>query len=163
MNKLKIIIPVFIIMIISVGIIIINSNEEKIEEVIVDQEVEWIYSGPFGIEKTEYNLGEKIFLDIIDIPKKDKGTALVLRPLNATHHIKYLSIDFDGSLKDNFNRYFEPRLNEWRGICSGNDLVGDWKIVFSGVEYEDLNFRIINQTSSWDTRVFEPLVGIGTC
>ncbi len=162
MNKLKIIIPVLII-IISVGIIIINSNEEKIEEVIIDQEVEWIYSGPFGIEKTEYNLGEKIFLDIIDIPKKDKGTALVLRPLNATHHIKYLSIDFDGSLKDNFNRYFEPRLNEWRGICSGNDLVGDWKIVFSGVEYEDLNFRIINQTSSWDTRVFEPLVGIGTC
>ena len=162
MNKLKIIIPVLII-IICVGIIIINSNEEKIEEVIIDQEVEWIYSGPFGIEKTEYNLGEKIFLDIIDIPKKDKGTALVLRPLNATHHIKYLSIDFDGSLKDNFNRYFEPRLNEWRGICSGNDLVGDWKIVFSGVEYEDLNFRIINQTSSWDTRVFEPLVGIGTC
>ena len=83
--------------------------------------------------------------------------------LNSTHFIKYLSIDFDGSLKNNFNRYFEPRLNEWGEICSTNDLVGDWKIEFVGVEYEDLNFRIINQTSSWDERVFQPLVGIGYC
>ena len=163
MKKLKIIIPVFIIIIISVGIIITNSNEEINEEIIEDQEVEWIYSGPFGMEKTEYNLGEKIFLDIVDIPKKDKGTAVVMRPLNSTHDIEYLRIDFDGSKKDNFNRYFEPRLNEWRGICSGNDLLGDWKIRFVGVEYEELKFKIINQTSSWDTRTFEPLVGIGKC
>ena len=163
MNKLKIIIPIFIIIIISVGIIITNSNEEINEEIIEDQEVEWIYSGPFGMEKTEYNLGEKIFLDIVDIPKKDKGTAVVMRPLNSTHDIEYLRIDFDGSKKDNFNRYFEPRLNEWRGICSGNDLLGDWKIRFVGVEYEELKFKIINQTSSWDTRTFEPLVGIGKC
>ena len=163
MNKLKIIIPILIIIIISVGIIITNSNEEINEEIIEDQEVEWIYSGPFGMEKTEYNLGEKIFLDIVDIPKKDKGTAVVMRPLNSTHDIEYLRIDFDGSKKDNFNRYFEPRLNEWRGICSGNDLLGDWKIRFVGVEYEELKFKIINQTSSWDTRTFEPLVGIGKC
>ncbi len=163
MKKLKIIIPIFIIIIISVGIIITNSNEEINEEIIEDQEVEWIYSGPFGMEKTEYNLGEKIFLDIVDIPKKDKGTAVVMRPLNSTHDIEYLRIDFDGSKKDNFNRYFEPRLNEWRGICSGNDLLGDWKIRFVGVEYEELKFKIINQTSSWDTRTFEPLVGIGKC
>ena len=63
MNKLKIIIPISIIIIISVGIIMINSNEEVIEEVIEEvneeQEVKWIYSGPFGIEKTEYNLGDR--------------------------------------------------------------------------------------------------------
>ena len=163
MNKLKIIIPVFIIIIISVGIIITIPNEEINEKIIEKQEVEWVYSGPFGMEKTEYNLGEKIFLDIVDIPKEDKGIAVVMRPLNSTHIIKYLSIEFDGSMKNNFNRYFEPRLNEYAGICSRNDLVGDWIIEFSGVEYEDLNFRIINQTSSWDDRVFEPLVGIGKC
>ena len=163
MNKLKIIIPVFIIMIISVGIIIINSNEEKIEEVIVEQEMEWTYSGPFGMDKTEYNLGEKVFIDVVDIPIKDKGTAVVLRPYNATFHEKYLTIEFDGSMKNNFNRYFEPRLNEWREICSTNDLVGEWKIIFLGVEYEEIKFRINNQTSSWDDRVFEPLVGIGKC
>ena len=163
MNKLKIIIPILIIIIISVGIIITNSNEEINEEIIEDQEVEWIYSGPFGMEKTEYNLGEKIFMDIVDLQKRDKGTVLILRPLNATHSIEYLTIEFDGSLKNNFNRYFEPRLNEFTGICSRDDLIGDWKMQFLGVEYEDLNFRIINQTSSWDTRVFEPLVGIGSC
>ena len=167
MNKLKIIIPVFIIMIISVGIIITNSNEENSlginQEIIKEKEVKWIYSGPFGIEKTEYNIGEKIFMDIVDIPKKDKGTAVVLRPLNATHYVKYLSIVFDGNKTNNFNRYFEPKLNEFEGICSTNDLIGDWKIKFFGSVYKDLNFRINNQTSSWDNRVFEPLVGIGKC
>ena len=166
MNKLKIIIPVFIIIviiIICVGIIITNSNEEISEEITEVQEVKWIYSGPFGIEKTEYNIGEKIFMDIVDIPKEDKGTAIVFRPLNATHDTEYLSIDFDGSKKNNFNRYFEFKLNELKGICSRNDLIGDWYIKFIGVEYEDLDFRVINQTSSWDTRTFEPLVGIGKC
>ena len=163
MNKLKIIIPIFLIIIISVSIIITNPNEEMNQEIIEEQEEIWTYSGPFGIPKTEYNLGEKVFIDVVNIPIKDKGTVTVFRPLNSTHHIKYLSIDFDGSLKNNFNRYFEPRLSEYKEICSRNDLVGDWKIVFSGVEYEDLNFRVINQTSSWDTRVFEPLVGIGRC
>ncbi len=163
MNKLKIIIPIFIIIIISVGIIITNSNEEITEEITEVQEVEWIYSGPFGMEKTEYIIGEKIFLDIVDIPKNDKGTAVVMRPLNSTHDIKYLSIDFDGSLKNNFNRYFEPQLNEWRGICSTKDLVGDWKIIFLGVEYEDMNFRINNQTASWDIEDYQPLVGVGNC
>ena len=163
MNKLKIIIPVFIIIIISVGIIITNSNEKMNEEIIEEQEVEWIYSGPFGMEKTEYNIGEKVFLDIVDVPKEDKGTAIIFKPLNATHDREYLRIDFDGSMKNNFNRYFEPRLDEAKEICSRNDLVGDWYIKFVGVEYQDLNFRIINQTSSWDTRAFEPLVGIGAC
>ena len=163
MKKLKIIIPIFIIVIIFVGIMMTNSNEKLVEDQEEIIEEKWTYSGPFGIDKTEYNLGEKIFLDIVDIPKNHKGTAVVLRPLNATHHIKFLSINFDGSQKDNFNRYFEPRLNEWAGICSRNDLAGDWKIVFLGVEYEDLNFRINNQTSSWDTRTLEPLVGIGKC
>ena len=163
MNKLKIIIPIFIIIIISVGIIITNPNEEIIEEVIIDQDEGWTYSGPFGIDKIEYNVGEKIFLDVRDIPKGDKGTAVVIRPLNATHGKEHLRIDFDGSMKNNFNRYFEPRLNELKGICSTNDLVGDWKIRFVGVEYEELKFRIINQTSSWDTREFKPLVGKGTC
>ena len=161
MKKLKIIIPVFIIIIISISIIITNSNEKKIEEAIIEEE--WTYSGPFGIDKTEYNIGEKIFIDVVDIPKEDKGTAIFFRPINATHDIEYLSIDFDGSKKDNFNRYFEFKLNEWKGICSRNDLLGDWKIIFLGVEYKELNFRVLNQTSSWDTRVFEPLVGIGKC
>ena len=161
MNKLKIIIPVFIIIIISVGIIMTNSNEEKIKEAIIEEE--WTYSGPFGIDKTEYNIGEKIFIDVVDIPKEDKGIAIFFRPINATHDIEYLRIDFDGSNKDNFNRYFEFRLNDKKGICSVNDLAGDWTINFIGVEYEELKFKIINQTSSWDTRTFEPLVGIGKC
>ena len=62
MNKLKVIIPIFIIIIISVGIIITNSNQDTTSKSEIDLTTEesWVYSGPFGIEKTEYNLGEKI-------------------------------------------------------------------------------------------------------
>ena len=163
MNKLKIIIPIIII-IIAVGVIITNSNQEN-TEVKIDSTIQepWTYSGPFGIEKTEYNIGEKIFLSVENIPVGDKGEAVVYRPFNETHTKQYLSIEFDGSKKNNFNRYFEPRLNEWKAICSTNDLVGDWKIEFVGVNYKPLNFKILNQTSSWDNRTFEPIVNKSNC
>ena len=165
MNKLKVIIPIFIIIIISVGIIITNSNQDTTSKSEIDLTTEesWAYSGPFGIEKTEYNLGEKIFISVENIPMGDKGKAIILRPFNDTHSKEYLSIEFDGNMKNNFNRYFEPRLNEWKSICSVNDLTGNWKIIFAGVEYEELNFRIINQTSSWDDRIMEPIVGKANC
>ena len=165
MNKLKVIIPIFIIIIISVGIIITNSNQDTTEKSKIDLTIEekWNQSGPFGIDKTEYNLGEKIFITVTDVPVEDKGKAIVFRPLNDTHWKKYFDIEFDGSSKVNFNRYFEPRLNEWKSICSVNDLTGNWKIVFAGVEYEELNFRIINQTSSWDDRIMEPIIDKANC
>ena len=57
----------------------------------------------------------------------------------------------------NYNFYFEPRLHEFRGICSMDDIAGNWIVRFSGTQYEDINFEILNQVSSWDDRLMEPV------
>jgi hypothetical protein len=173
----KITIPIIIgIIIVIVGIIAIT-NQEMTEEVI---EVQWRESGPFAIEKHEYYLGEKIFLTVHDIPKDVSGEVIFFRPTSTpdvkefeelegiskeliTTKTKYLGIKFSGENKQNFNRYFEPSLHEWKGICSRNDLAGEWIIVFYGTQYENMSFKILNQTASWDERTFETLVGKGKC
>ena len=159
MKGFKIVVPIIIIIAI-VSVIAVSSNQEKYEERI---EVQWKHSGPFGIEKNEYYLGEKIFLTVHDISKNTSGEIVFFRPANIEGSaegnvgIKYLGIKFDGENKQNFNRYFEPKLNELKGICSRDDLVGKWKVVFEGTQYDDIDFKIINQTASWDERTFEPI------
>ena len=154
MIKAKVIISIIIIIIIAGSLIIFTSNEEtsknKIEE-------KWIKSGPFEIDKAQYNIGEKIFLSTNDLLSEDKGSVQFFRPLNDTHHKSYIKNPFDGMQKEQFNYYFEPRYNQFRGLCSMDDIAGNWIVKFSGTQYEDINFKILNQTSSWDERTFEPI------
>ena len=164
-------------MIIVIAIIIttvsFSSNQETIEKEIIQ---EWNKSGPFEIDKYEYELGQKIFITVRNIPKDLSGEMVFFRPTDTPNlkefdwkgmeelseeisstKSKYLAIEFDGEKKQNFNRYFEPRFNERLGICSTNDLVGDWIVVFTGTQYEKINFKILNQTGSWDDRTFESI------
>ena len=173
MKALKIIIPAIIIIAIA-SAIITNLDQEKTEEEIV---VQWRESGPFSIEKYEYYLGEKIFFRVSDLPKDVKGEAIFFRPASIPNvekisdgvskdtnaKKKYIGIEFDGELKQSFNRYFEPRLSEFKGTCSRDDLIGEWKIVFHGTQYDDMDFKILNQTASWDERTFETIVDKGRC
>ena len=154
MIKVKVIIPIIIIIIIAGALIIFTPNEEtttnKIEE-------KWQRSGSFEVDKSQYNMGEKIFLSTSNLLPEDKGTVQFLRPLNDTHHKLYIKIPFDGMQKTQFNYYFEPRYNEYRGICSMDDVAGNWIVKFSGTQYKDINFEIRAQSSSWDDRTFEPI------
>jgi hypothetical protein len=154
MIKAKIIIPIVIIIIIAGALITFTPNEEasknKIEE-------EWIKSGPFSIDKNEYNIGEKIFIVVNDLKEEDKGKVIFFRPLNNTAWSNYITMDFDGTNKPQFNLYFEPQLSKLNGICSTNELSGQWVVKFIGTEYSDINFKIMNQTSSWDNRTFDPV------
>ena len=137
-------------------------------------------SGPFQIEKFEYYLGEKIFINVNNIPKEVSGEIIFFRPavdgINKypkefegispeliSTKVKYLGIEFDGKNKENFNRYFEPRLSEWKGICSTDQIVGEWIMTFSGTSYEPIHFTVLNYTMPGDTRTFEPLVDIANC
>ena len=133
---------------------IFTPNEEISKNEIVEK---WVKSGPFEIDKKQYNMGEKIFLSTTNLLPEDKGTVQFLRPINDTHNKSYIKIPFDGSEKTQFNYYFEPRYNEFRGICSIDDIAGDWMVKFLGTQYEDLNFKILAQPSSWDERTFEPI------
>ena len=154
MANVKVIIPIIIIIIITTALIIFTSNDETTKNEI---EEKWIESGPFAIDKAQYNVGEKIFLDTDGLKFDDKGVVEFLRPINDTHHKTYIKIPFNGIDKQQFNYYFEPRMQEYIGICSMDDIAGNWIVKFSGTQYEDINFEILNQVSSWDDRLMKPV------
>jgi len=110
------------------------------------RERDWVMSGPFQIDRSKYLLGENIFFRVTGLAPNEEGQIVFLRPKNETHYIVYQSFPFDGSLKTDFNTYFTPGLAALIDICSKDDLIGNWKIVFRGVPYENISFEIINKT-----------------
>jgi len=103
---------------------------------------EWITSGPFQIDRSEYAIGEKIFIRIGGLEFDAKGQIAVMRPLNATHYSVYITIPFDGAQKAGFNYYLEPQISKFRKICSVDDIMGKWSLVFRGTNYPNLYFNI---------------------
>ena len=118
---------------------------------------EWITSGPFQIDRSEYILGEKIFLRIGDLPHDTKGQVAFLRPLNDTHNSVFITVPFDGTKKSAFNYYVEPQLSKTRGYCTINDFLGDWTVVFRGTDYQNLKFEIIEEILPGSEDSFKPV------
>ena len=112
----------------------------------IPTEREWIQSGPFQIDKSEYSLGEKIFINIINLNKNAKGTMVFTKIINDTHTWEYKKINFDGS-KPQQNFYLGIYLFELRGICTVDQIMGDWQLRFVAPngEFQSLNFEIKNQ------------------
>jgi len=105
-------------------------------------------SGPFQIDREQYLLGELVLLRIgiqNELKPNDKGQIIFLQPSNGTHQTVYITIPFDGSDKISFNQYFKPALSQNRGICSIDDLLGNWTVVFQGTDYNNLKFEIIDR------------------
>ena len=91
----------------------------------LEQEIQWKTSGPFSIEKDEYYLGKKMFLQVNQIPIDVSEEIIFLRPsLDESKKIKgmeeipaeliykkakHLGIKFNGKNKQSFNLYFEPK------------------------------------------------------
>jgi len=127
--------------------------EEKLDEIekIADENTyevlprEWQTSGPFQVDRSQYALGEKIFIRIGGLDFQEKGQIAVMRPLNDTHYSVYLTIPFDGANKDAFNYYLDPQLSKTRGLCSVDDVMGKWALVFRGTNYSNLNFEITDR------------------
>ena len=132
-------------------------EKNNLENIYTPKDREWVTSGPFQIDRSEYILGEKIFLRIGGLAYDEIGQAVFLMPSNGTHYTVYWSIPFDGADKSAFNYYIEPDLAESREICSIDDLVGDWKVVFRGTDYPDLEFRITEQILPGDEEHYEPV------
>ncbi len=103
---------------------------------------EWITSGPFQLDRSEYAIGEKIFVRISGLEFDAKGEVAVLRALNATHSSVYLTIPFDGAEKAGFNYYVEPQISKINELCSIDDIIGKWSMVFRGTNYPSLDFEI---------------------
>ena len=151
------IIAVLIIILASIFILISNQDQTNEKEIVETNNETKFLSGDFRIDKTQYNIGEKIFLDMDHIGSNDKGTVYVLRPLNDTHRITYITIPFNGENNNSFSYYFEAKLDERKRVCSIDDLDGIWSIVFDGTNYPNIEFEVKNQISDWDERNYDPI------
>ena len=131
-----------------------NIEKINLENKYSPKEREWITSGPFQIDRSEYVLGEKIFLRTGGLGFDEKGQVTFLRPLNTTHYEVYLTMPFDGSDNSAFNYYLQPQLSKLRGFCSVDDFVGDWRVVFRGTDYPNLEFKITKDILPGDEEDF---------
>ena len=140
----------------------IQEKLDEIEQINLENEYlpkprEWITSGPFQIDRSQYALGEKIFIRIGGLQYEEKGQIAFMRPLNDTHYSVYLTVPFDGANKDAFNYYIDPQLSKTRGLCTVDDVLGKWAVVFRGTDYPNLNFEIVDQIVPGAESSFEPV------
>ena len=185
MSSLKIVIPILVVITIVVIIFNLTQNEifdeqvaelenpSEIEELLdkiksdkakndsldkpfISKEREWIASGPFKIDRSEYLLGEKIFVNIDALNVNEKGKVVFLRPVNSTHYSPYHIMPFDETGQRN-NYYFTPDLSITRSICNTDELVGNWKVVFEGTKHLDLKFKVVEEILPGNEKRYEPI------
>jgi len=118
---------------------------------------DWQVSGPFEIDRTQYALGEKIFLRVVALAPDEKGQAAFLRQSNETHYTVYITIPFDGS-KPSFNQFFHPQVSKAKGVCTRDYLIGNWTVVFQGTDYPNLKFEIIDLIVPGDEEEYNKVV-----
>jgi hypothetical protein len=140
----------------------VQEKLDEIEKINLENEYspkerEWITSGPFQIDRSEYVLGEKIFLRIGGLADDEKGQVAFLMPLNSSHYSVYWTIPFDGADKPAFNYYLNPQLSKTKGYCTAEDFIGDWRVVFRGTDYPDLEFKITEDILPGDEENFQPV------
>jgi len=115
----------------------------------------WQTSGPFQIDREYYVLGELVLMRIGNLETNEKGQIAFLRPLNETHYDVYITIPFDGSQKITFNQYFKPSLSRGLEICTKDDLLGNWTVVFQGTDYNNLKFEIVDRYIPGEEKNYE--------
>ena len=140
----------------------VQAKLDKIEKINSENEYspkerEWITSGPFQIDRSKYVIGEKIFLVIGGLEYEEKGQVAFLRPLNDTYNSVYLTVPFDGAKKNAFNYYIQPQLSKTRGLCTIDDIVGSWTVVFRGTDYKNLKFEITDKIIPGDEDSYQPV------
>ena len=140
----------------------VQAKLDEIEKINLENEYspkerEWITSGPFQIDRSQYVVGEKIFLVIGGLEYEEKGQVAFLRPLNDTHNSVYLTVPFDGAKKNAFNYYIQPQLSKTRGLCTIDDILGDWTVVFRGTDYKNLKFEITDKIIPGDESNYQPV------
>ena len=117
---------------------------------------EWIQSGPFLIDRSEYVLGEKIFVNVGNLPENVKGEIRFEKIFNSTHNHKYKALKFDSS-KPQSNFYLSIYPSIPKGFCTSESLVGEWEVIFDGTPFEKLKFKIIDKMIPGMENQFRPL------
>lgn len=100
-----------------------------------------ISSGPLTILNSKFKLGENIFLTVRGLDEKDVGKILFYTPKGKLFH----QLLINGSSKSDFNNYFKPDTSKILGICTAEDLVGNWTVVLQGTPYKNLKFEMTSE------------------
>ena len=119
------------------------------------KEREWISTGPVKIDRSEYALGEKIFVNM-NFFEETKGELIFAKILNSTHVIDYFDMPFDSS-EDQMNVYLGIYPSKRVNLCTADELVGNWVLIFEGTNYEALEFKITNKIIPGQESKFEPV------
>ena len=117
---------------------------------------EWVSSGPFKLDRSEYILGERLFVNLDYIDKNTKGEMIFTKIINDTHSYHYKKIKFDGSKVQN-NFYIGMNLNMPRGLCNAEQLIGSWELRFEGTNYESIKFKVLDEILPGAERLYEPV------
>ena len=131
-------------------------QNEQSDEPYYPKEREWIQSGPFFMDRSEYLLGEKIFMNIENIGPNTKGKMIFSKIINSTHNQVYKEVNFDGS-KSQQNFYVAVYPSIPRDFCTVDELIGDWEIILAGTEIENFKFKILDKMLPGAERLFHPV------
>ncbi len=101
----------------------------------------WVTSGPFAITNSTYRLGDNIFMVVTGLKPTDVGTMLIYDPKGGV----FSHVPFNGTMKSDFNYFFKPVTLRSEKLCTAQDLVGNWTIVFQGTSYKPLHFQVVNE------------------
>ena len=149
---------IIIIAIITTIVISVLSFSEEIDNYIDENDDDkWIHSGPFAIDREEYLLGHKIFLIVRGIEIDDKGSINLTKINEDGTKSKITKYPFDGKKGTEFNIYFTPSLNIANEICSVEDVVGNYEVVFEGTNYKSIKLKILNQYLTGFENRYDPI------
>ena len=132
-----------------------ETDNKNSENPYIPKEREWIESGPFQIDRSEYALGEKIFVQM-NFFEEAKGELVFAKIVNNTHAMDYFDMPFDSS-ENQMNVYLGIYPSKRVNLCTADELVGDWVLIFEGTNYESLQFKIINKIIPGQESKFEPV------
>jgi hypothetical protein len=125
-----------IIVIIVMGIYFYNQQKMSGES-----GIQGVTSGPFSITKEKYRLGDYVFMVVQGLKSNDAGKMVIFDPKGGI----FTQVSFNGTEKSEFNYYFKPVTERGEKLCTPQDLVGNWTIVFQGTTYKPIPFQVINE------------------
>ncbi len=127
---------------VSIGIIVAFTIEQPlISNDDEGKQHDYVTSGPVSVTQYKHRLGDDVFLVVSGLQPNEKDTLHIFTPKG----VEYKTIPYDGSKKSNFKQYFYPDTFATLKICTPEDLVGIWKIVFEDGSYSTLEFEITDE------------------
>lgn len=105
----------------------------------VSQMSDWFSSSTFSLDKTSYNIGDKVVLTSTSLSREQRGEVVFMQPDGKIHH----TYPFDGSRVNAVKHSF--RILPSSSDCIPTDMLGVWKASFRmqlGAQHNPITFEV---------------------